>query len=659
MPHDILDMKHVSKLPSSFRTIALAAADGSLEDLSKCALVLGYPDLRTSPSVAWLLPVFYLHLDPKRIPTPDAVDIIVATATRHPCIDAACTALKALGEFVDLSVFPHFVAPDLWRRVWPWMHFIHTYWQHLVGPSFGLDAEIPACMNNCFLVAKLQVDSSARDMTYAQSGLRPLFARVWTAILLDDGVVDKSDIFRQAGRLLPTLADGLHVPANFEEVLDGAGGNLDRLAAAIVKHISLALADRKNKMTVGTLTTAVAFLGAQAATNKEWISALLSQGVITQLVSGLDAFDTSVTADVFETAMGTLDRSIRSKVTSTSAELCFSSVKSCLNTLLSFLTTTPGYPWIAEAVNAGLLHTLISFAMQGSRHDVSIQCIMGQVLAPHLVSRSVITQMKKAVADVRKISGSSRFMKSPIFAVWKDLVELVITRAAILEKWEAAGALTFLACDNVLCGNIQLKNEFKRCAGCCSANYCSGDCQAIDWRDGHREVCDDLRAIRCKYPETVPPRERAFMRALMHHDYQKQLFHIGIREAMFMRDHPGEEYIIVFDYAKSGGPVKFKVDPKRALPGGADLEVELPVQWRRFQRSGGRMGMHIMYVQEGAEGRPRLFPLRASSAEFQQGLLTIARATSFEPDSAEEERHDERTVRALLKKTKGRLTAIH
>jgi hypothetical protein len=229
--HDSLHLRNVSKLPSSFRvtfplpplldlkrisqSIASAAANGSLEDLSKASEVLAYPALRTSPSATWLLPVFYAHLDPSIIPTPDAVDAMMVTATRLPCIDAACIALKALSYFVDMPVFAHVhgAALDLWLCIWPWMQFLHTYWGYI--PGFSLKAEIPACLNNCSLISKLRVDDKTRGLTSAQSGVRFIFSRTWTAILLDDAVAEQSDLLRQSARFLPTLADGLDIAENF------------------------------------------------------------------------------------------------------------------------------------------------------------------------------------------------------------------------------------------------------------------------------------------------------------------------------------------------------------------------------------------------------------------------------------------------------------
>jgi hypothetical protein len=50
------------------------------------------------------------------------------------------------------------------------------------------------------------------------------------------------------------------------------------------------------------------------------------------------------------------------------------------------------------------------------------------------------------------------------------------------------------------------------------------------------------------------------------------------------------------------------------------------------------------YVAEGIQGKPLAFQLRATSAEFQQELLTIAKSNPFDPNSDEEEWYDEDRV---------------
>ncbi|KAJ6542785.1 hypothetical protein B0H19DRAFT_1310763 [Mycena capillaripes] len=164
--------------------------------------------------------------------------------------------------------------------------------------------------------------------------------------------------------------------------------------------------------------------------------------------------------------------------------------------------------------------------------------------------------------------GSRQFMESPLFPVWKNLLALLKTRVGVLDSWE--GVVSSMACDNLLCGKTKPKREFKRCVGCLSADYCCSDYQSDDWRDGHRAVCDDLRTAR--------------YRVVSSEKHTTSFVGYSMCDILFMRKHPGEEYVIIFDYARPDG-VRFMVDHKYTLQGEAHLEVELPGQWARLARS--------------------------------------------------------------------------
>ncbi|KAJ7938553.1 hypothetical protein B0H13DRAFT_1851507 [Mycena leptocephala] len=90
-----------------------------------------------------LLPVFYLHLDLSTIPDANALEILMATATRLPCIDGALMSLNALAGLAVLGVIPIEALPDVWSRVSAWILFLHTYWDYL--PGFHM---VNACTKN-------------------------------------------------------------------------------------------------------------------------------------------------------------------------------------------------------------------------------------------------------------------------------------------------------------------------------------------------------------------------------------------------------------------------------------------------------------------------------------------------------------------------------
>ncbi|KAJ6458865.1 hypothetical protein C8R47DRAFT_1203098 [Mycena vitilis] len=649
--HDSLHLRNVSKLPLSLRSIGLAAAKGSLEDLATVYGALISDHHLTSSSAIYALPVLYLNLDPTKIPFSHALDAIATAGHLPPAINAASLALKALHGLVAIKLISLEVEAilELWPRIWPWMQFLHTYWECL--PTLCSNGQVEAFLIHYRLVLELRRGSRARRMISTQPGLRFLFARAWTAVLLDD-ILEQSCVLVHSFALLEILTDGdrlndgLNVPKNFDEVANGAG-SLDRLADAVVKQLCIGITGTTwtypEEQPLG-LTYVTLFMDVDPGRSKDWFSLLLSRGVTTLTVSALR---------LAETLAGTIAMTLSGRTVGF--------IKSFLALLCRCLTAPPSYPWVAEAIEAGLMRVLIHGASQANAIVAHIDFIICQVLPGSLVSRAVIVQMKKALLDVREISGRRRFKESSCFESWEQLVALANSRIDILNTWEAAGRPSYLVCDNISCGRTGLKGPFKRCSRCWTANYCSSNCQSVDWRDGHRAVCADIRAQQCLDPEVVPERELSFMRALVHSDYKRNWFDIAMDEIKLMREHPNKEFYIVFDYLLLSGVMLVMQNrttlPEHGVSGNATIEAE----WARFGKSNGRMRMHAMRVAEGADTRLRIFPLRGASALFHQGLIKIAELDPLGRGMThvEAERHDEECIRIVVKQVEPQFLGVH
>ncbi|KAJ7156170.1 hypothetical protein C8R46DRAFT_1355914 [Mycena filopes] len=646
--HDSLHLRNVSKLPSSFRSIALAAANGSLPDLEKVCMAVSFPGFHDGAAgaytVLWLLPVLYIHLDPANIPTPDEVDRSLISTTAIPAVEAASLVLKATSELVALSIFPTDVSLDLWFRVWPWMQFMDTYWEFL--PTFDPKEKLRMTLSNCDLVARLRGNGgeATLDIISAQYGLRSIFSRAWTAVLLD-GTFEGSDLLpSHIFRLLPTLSEGMERPGCFEEVVDGVDGNLERLASALIKHTSYVLADSRHDVKFGFSMMVTSFLSGSAQQEK-FVALLLSRGIITHLMGMIKVLELEddIPREMIEAAVGPKRKFWYS--------------------LVRYFATPPGYLWIAEAIRGGLLPILISYATRRKDYANNVEAVLHSFLPLSLVWPSVIIEMNKALIGIEKYSGQPRFKESRSFADWEALVSLVKERVVILAEWEATRRLSSMACDNITCGKIAEKSKFKRCGGCLTVNYCSSGCQSTDWQHGHRAVCDDLRVARGRYPERIPARERSFLRALVHHDYEDQKINLAVREIWYMRHFPGKDYVVNFDYSKSR-TLNIQLETRTGFSlRGHSGEAELPMLWEKQARSEGRMMIHFACVVEGNCYGPRLFPLRAASGASQLALAAISRIpTDCKPNSDEEAWADEDCVRQVLAqfKLKGvNSTAIH
>ncbi|KAK7048983.1 hypothetical protein R3P38DRAFT_2872349 [Favolaschia claudopus] len=121
--HEALDLKIVSNLPDKPANRSLPDSRVATNTLSNYTSKFC---IGTSPIC--VLSVLYVNLDPRMIPTPQAMELMIHHATRPSYIDAARLSLKALHHFTDLRIYQETVdaCPDLWARVWPWMRFFDT-----------------------------------------------------------------------------------------------------------------------------------------------------------------------------------------------------------------------------------------------------------------------------------------------------------------------------------------------------------------------------------------------------------------------------------------------------------------------------------------------------------------------------------------------------
>ncbi|KAJ7635536.1 hypothetical protein DFH06DRAFT_1436089 [Mycena polygramma] len=191
------------------------------------------------------------------------------------------------------------------------------------------------------------------------------------------------------------------------------------------------------------------------------------------------------------------------------------------------------------------------------------------------------------------------------------------------------------ACDNVECGRIQEKKEFRRCGGCRQLLYCSQNCQRLDWNSGHRESCAWHLRRRKEFLLDDRPRAAAFMRALVHHAYKLtrlETYKILVEEWAIQ---PDTAFFVLYD-SRSGGTTGTVHRASHMPPDEADARYWADMVARE-SRSGGRMFLHVMRVREGAGERDWVIPLRSETSKIPDALKRIAaEGASLDPKEVEE-----------------------
>ncbi|KAJ6593006.1 hypothetical protein B0H19DRAFT_1245809 [Mycena capillaripes] len=567
--HPSLLLSNFSALPGHRKTIAVAAAKGSLKHLATLSQVIVTPNVPRDEIVA-LLPALYSNLDPAPIPDPQALDDIISTGVRVPYIEGAGISLNALASICQMGLFPVDAAPDMWPRVWPWSNFLHTYWDYLPGlPPKTLRGE--ALTSDAYIVMTLADHQPTARKIYATSGVRSLLVQAWSILLNQRSSVPEVErvAYQDAGRILNVLTFDSDYVRNNDEILDAIGGTIDDFAAAVVAHLGRGTVLPKSDITVACQGSSITFCKERDIDEGPLRACLLSHGIVTRLVEAIIAFDGAVIPGVGDEIMGP-------------------TVRYTFDELLKYLRTPPGYPWIMEALKAGLLGVVIAFYASAPPdrtnpctvypHLMDLLCV---IIPGALVYCGVVTQIKQSIKEVILTQG---FKRSPLFEIWNSLAALIEKRVGVFDNWN--GGVSSRACDNIK--TLHLFDALK-------------------------------------HPDILTQRERSFMRAVLTRNFEEVIYHASYLQVQYLQKHPGTQFYTHFDYAQPFNvPITVHSAAALAEMQLPELQVELPTRLARAANSGGRLELHFVYVPEGHALRLRLLPLRSSSMAFHDGLLRIA-----------------------------------
>ncbi|KAJ7694628.1 hypothetical protein B0H17DRAFT_1199150 [Mycena rosella] len=365
--------------------------------------------------------------------------------------------------------------------------------------------------------------------------------------------------------------------ANCEEVVDALGGTVQHLASAVLQYFHRVCSNPVISATELFLVSCFGFLtGGKDGMVRSLEKALLSVDFIPIFIA---------TMSIMHDAGAN------------------STVQTCLHYLWRIFNRPPGYTHIVLALKSGLLPAVIKIAasmkLKDERpHDLvrsltNIKDLLTEILPRATVHWAVVAEVKNIFPEAVSLAAQSRLSKSVFSRDWKEFSALAVERIKLLDSWERLSRLSFKACDNMDCGKIALKHKFKSCATCQSSDYCSRNCQLIDWRAGHRDEYQELRTIRLQDPETLG---------------------LSTRGKSFL----ARDFFTIFSYAGARG-VEIDVKPAsdvRASPWAA----QLPRQVARMARSGGRMAVHLVVYYEGDQIRRLFLPVRTPTPRLGEGL---------------------------------------
>ncbi|KAK7014344.1 hypothetical protein R3P38DRAFT_3003266 [Favolaschia claudopus] len=629
--HPALHLDNLKRLPVAIRSQANAAISADTGNrygtVDNMRLVRDYVVTAPETERACMLPILYSILDPSQIPNLDSVT--TRTGSDKSPTEAEISIPKAIFalEALYTTPLPESIGIDLWPRVWPWMRFLHLYTHG--DPSHTPDTERKFFVDFILFAYGFFHHAPTMELITSTSWLWFMFGRAWLcSITIPDPAKRQQEITDSS---------------NMDELLNGIGGTTADLARLVVAYLDALILDHNTPNSALTDHPYVSFVGSIFKFLFRVDPTLFDPKTPRKT---LGRFGEELLA---QPILGVLSRCLRSLV-ATITPGTTAVLQQFFALLRVLIVTTSGWAQLPVAAKNGLIPALLSCAGSTSAPllRTHLRLCFTMILPLALTSYALLSALQIGWPDVE--SAAKQITDADFRPIWAAFSSLVNERLQVVNEFNCSH-VAMRACDNFECSAIDSKNKFRRCSGCRSFYYCSSACQSTDWRNGgHRKTCGSYGTILLgeRNTDNFTSRQRSFLRALVHHDYQKERHNIDAKRAAFFRDHPPGSIITLYDYTQ--GAVRVEVKKARNK-----LESLEGSEWNdllsRAAASGGRMSIDLATIPVNGPMEPRhlAIPLHSSSGVITQELTRLATTLPPMPQSGYLPRNPYREVMAVMK----------
>ncbi|KIM82786.1 hypothetical protein PILCRDRAFT_820070 [Piloderma croceum F 1598] len=575
-------------MTDSWQALKAAAMGDSLESLNKLVkLIDGNFALHSE-----LMPVFYHHLDPKKIPhptrpPPDVLHTLKMATTALEGIAACVDAQhKSENEALLTSIETHWPF-----KIWKWTHFllIHCFSKPMLN-SIDTKFRFHVYFITMSLLSILAEETGLRVTIGSTPGLIAIITKLWIAEAKKEGGV----MGFKASMVLERFVSAPK-PGWLDQIIAAADNNPILVAKTILERI------RANLLEPGILPTNY------AAIHKDLLIAM--------------GFSQAATPAVCHAL-----RSQHSITTITKAMLCLSSdrhanaphrtgipnrfIGQCLTFCIiyldmSFIDSEDAGTWIAQAIDAQLIPAFLKstrfFVHDGALEQICPK-ILGDVIPQYLVYRTVLRAVARSLKNIRRLGLEGLVPENgPFRDSWTTLNELVNERLGIKAHYDKDPSLVI--CGNPLCSKIDELGEFMRCSGCLLAHFCSRACQQLAWKQAnHRTLCKSVQARRREgVPEQISKRDKEFVSNIVTYDrwkYREQIQNMKLRQLILHPSTSRFSLFTSFDYTKV--PVSITVGTPDAFRPEDDIgRAEFDATVKQTEEGKGRFSLMHARITQG------------------------------------------------------------
>ncbi|KAJ7492952.1 hypothetical protein B0H11DRAFT_975399 [Mycena galericulata] len=477
------------------------------------------------PWSRFYIPAIYAILDPARIPSLDELDSEVV----HTIMSVAQARVTIMTlHFIPPAQFPPGSFPLLWPRVWKWMEVLVLY-RHCLPPPIPSESEMTMLLIPTIISFFTEPETDYAPVISATPGVRLFFAQSW------GGWIAHADMRGLGCASFFISRETFDSPTNLEEYIHGVGGTATDLCSLVMRQINFFASHpytQERPLYIKAVTSFVIALRDKAGLLDILLECGLMRAIITVVIalSGSDIqYDT-----------GDL-------------------INHCFSILHNAMQHTQWLKSMSEMLEAGLLPIMVSMAEKDNLSEYAAALL--RIYFPKgLLYHSVLSRVEASLPTVMELPSPPGVVSSPdILDDWRLSWDMLRDRIATKRIYDSA-PFSGRICDNMECGLIATKETFRRCSGCQRRVYCSPECQTKDWRDDHRSRC---KLLRTALLDPAGSRDRAFMRGILHRDYEKQSVRIMTTQIHFMVTHPNTRFFTVFNY--DNFPPTIEVHPFQPL----------------------------------------------------------------------------------------------
>ncbi|KAJ7055490.1 hypothetical protein C8F01DRAFT_1158429 [Mycena amicta] len=571
-----------------------------------------------------MLPVYWIILDPSRIPSVAELD--------DPSPSSGCTILLQAVILALLGVYQGSRGNpereqyrDIWRRLHPWIQFLQAHYD-LLPRACHEHSEGTLLMS--FLNISAYVFLEELDTLHKVPGIMHLVFRAWRLALRPNGdglrIADLSSL----GIQLPKSKLGR---AELDDVISGSGGTLDAVAAIMATHVHCLVqklscpassADREDYLRIlgcmrpamEAVANAVSSLSSSESSAVPFMVILGRRLSVSTLTSGFRHLARITASNDLPDEPGMISMGVEMGAYALSG------------ILYHYALTNRAH--LSAALQRGFLRSLAACCQRklSALMSSNMEHLITQVLQPCTLFSSVNRNLLEALATAHEFTSTPTFRASEFIQHWDVLLEMATTHSHAFDS-SSNPEPRRSACDNLACGRIDLKARFRRCSGCEARPYCNRACQKTDWNEGkHRDTCALYLATRRSLLETFRPRELHDIRTVLAM-HSKGPFRVAYSTTTIISG-PSRRVGLVFtiDFSEwvlknnqlpEHGPKLRSIRPVDAKEMHDGIRAAVPTwdDWTaRAEKSNGRMALHVVRFFLGTHQRILVMPMRANSA---------------------------------------------